>query len=187
MTDDNSIDPEMAGDSRGDAIPVRPQREVDGERNSQPHASPEARRAPQRNPLEGIDLDALRDNPVLLAQVTAYLQENHLHLPILTPNREEMVVMREQTPELYALYVNGLQKSIDADFIQRTYPYTEPLKSADKGRWFGLVALLAVLALAGYALHLGHTTFAGIVIGLDLLGLIAVFGNTGTKNDSDRE
>lgn len=34
-----------------------------------------------------------------------------------------------------------------------------------------------VMAVATYALHLGHEWFAGVIIALDVISLIAVFGN----------
>ena len=52
-------------------------------------------------------------------------------MPILTPDRKEMAAMKEEIPELYQVYVDGLQKSVDADYIQRTHPYTEPLKNVN--------------------------------------------------------
>jgi len=143
MTNDhtNEYDSKMARDSGGDSVPLRSERGLDHTTNSQSHASPEAGRELQRDPFEGIDFDKLYENPLLLARITAYLQENHLHLPILTPDRKEMAAMKEEIPELYQVYVDGLQKSVDADYIQRTHPYTEPLKNVNLGRKYGLTAL----------------------------------------------
>lgn len=173
----NDQHPEMAGNPGGDSVPLRPERGLDRQGDPQSNAPTEAGREPQPNPLEGLDFNQLRDNPLLLAQVTAYLQENHLHLPLLTPDREEMKAMREETPELYDVYITGLRKSVEADYIQRIYPYTEPLKNVNSGRKYGLAAFFIVMAVAAYALYLGHEWFAGIIIGLDVVGLIAVFGN----------
>lgn len=178
MTHDHTNNhPEMARDPGGDSVPLRSERDMDNPGDPQPHAPTEAGWEHQSNPLEGFDFDKLRDNPLLLAQVTAYLQENHLHLPILTPDRKEMAAMREETPELYGVYVDGLQKSVEADFIQRTHPYTEPLKNVNSGRKYGLAAFFMVMAVAAYALYLGHEWFAGVIIALDVISLIAVFGN----------
>lgn len=181
MTNDhtNDHDSKMAGDSGGDSVPLRSERGLDHTTNSQSHASPEAGRELQRDPFEGIDFDKLYENPLLLARITAYLQENHLHLPILTPDRKEMAAMKEEIPELYQVYVDGLQKSVDADYIQRTRPYTEPLKNVNLGRKYGLTALLAVtpMLLVAYTLHLGYAWFAGIITALEIVGLMAVFAN----------
>ena len=189
MTNDhtNDHDSKMAGDSGGDSVPLRSERGLDHTTNSQSHASPEAGRELQRDPFEGIDFNKLHENPLLLARVTAYLQENHLHLPILTPDRKEMAAMKEEIPELYQVYVDGLQKSVDADYIQRTHPYTEPLKNVNSGRKYSLTALLAVILLAAYALYLGHAWFAGIITALDVVGLITVFANNPNVKNNQQQ
>jgi uncharacterized membrane protein len=46
---------------------------------------------------------------------------------------------------------------------------------AQTGQWIGLIVVLAVLALAGYIAYRGATTAAVAVIGIDLVGLAAVF------------
>ena len=46
---------------------------------------------------------------------------------------------------------------------------------ARTGQRIGLVVVLAVLVLAGYMAYLGATTAAVAVIGIDLVGLAAVF------------
>lgn len=126
-----------------------------------------------------ISSDELRNNPVLLAQVTAYLQENHLHLPLLTPDLDEMVRMKRETPELYETYVSALRSQIKSDEIARTAPYTEPAKVVNRGQLFGLIAVVAVLIFCGYLASLGHSVSAGIIAALDLVALASVFANGG--------
>lgn len=104
----DSSDSEVAGNSGRDSVPVRPEGRLDSQGDSGTPSAAEAERKPERDPLEGIDIDQLRRDPILLAQITASLQENHLHLPILTPDRKEMAAMRAETPELYDLYIDGL-------------------------------------------------------------------------------
>lgn len=67
--------------------------------------------------------EELSDNPVLFTQVTAYMQENHLHLPLLSPDHERMVRMRADTPELYEVYVQAIASQLHADEVARTLPY----------------------------------------------------------------
>ena len=55
----------------------------------------------------------------------------------------------------------------------RTAKYDHRLAHA--GQWIGLTVVLAVLVLAGYMVYLGATTAAVAVIGIDLVGLAAVF------------
>ena len=46
---------------------------------------------------------------------------------------------------------------------------------AQTGQWIGLAVVLAVLVLAGYVAYLGATGAAVAVVGIDLVGLAAVF------------
>ena len=46
---------------------------------------------------------------------------------------------------------------------------------AQTGQWIGLAVVLAVLALGGYMAYLGATTAAVATIGIDVVGLAAVF------------
>lgn len=128
---------------------------------------------------EGISDDDLRSNPVLLAEVTAYLQENHLHLPLLTPDLDEMERMKRETSELYDAYVDAIRSQIKSDEIARTAPYIEPAKAVNRGQLFGLIAVIAVLIFCGFLAFLGHTISASIIAGLDLVALAGVFANSG--------
>lgn len=130
--------------------------------------------------------DELRENPVLLAQVTSYLQENHLHLPMLTPDIEEMKRMKRETPELYRAYVKAINSQIEADFIGRTAPYREPGKIAHRGQLLGFLAVVSVLVFCGYLASLGHIITAGIIATFDLVALAAVFasGNRPKQGES---
>ena len=46
---------------------------------------------------------------------------------------------------------------------------------AQTGQWIGLTVVLAVLVLAGYMAYLGATAAAVAIVGIDLVGLAAVF------------
>ncbi len=48
-------------------------------------------------------------------------------------------------------------------------------KLALRGQRFGLIVVLAVLGLAGYMTYLGATWEAAAVVGIDVVGLAAVF------------
>lgn len=140
---------------------------------------------PQRDPALGFSADELRNNPVLLAQVTAYLQENHLHLPMLTPDINDMKEMRKNTPELYRAYVKAVNSQIDADYTARTAPYKEPGKVARRGQYSGLIAVVAVLLFCGYLAFLGHVLSASLIAAFDLVALAAVFASGNQENDND--
>ncbi|MCZ9305305.1 hypothetical protein ACN4DW_05545 [Corynebacterium macclintockiae] len=59
---------------------------------------PSAEDFPQRSIGTGISSEQLRNDPVLLAQITAYLEENHLHVPLLMPDIDKMSELRSETP-----------------------------------------------------------------------------------------
>lgn len=138
----------------------------------------------QSDPPDGIDPDELRRNPLLLAQVTAHLQENHLHLPLFTPDIEVMAKMKKETPELYDAYVKAIRSQTRADEVARTSPYTEPGRVALRGQVSGLIAVIAVLILAGYLAYLGHPVAGSIIAGIDVVALAAVFAG-GRQGPSD--
>lgn len=63
--------------------------------------------------------------------------------------------------------------------------YTMPLKVIRSGQLAALTALLAVLVLAGYALYLDRVWFGGVLAGLDVLGILAIFMGWGRNDDSE--
>lgn len=134
--------------------------------------------------IDGADLvRELRDNPVLLTQITAHLQENHLHLPLLTPDHDRMVQMRRDTPELYAAYVEAITSQVRADEETRILPYTGPLRTIFRGQVLGLLSVVAVLVFAGYLAYLDHPWTAGMVAGFDIVALAAVFASGDNGKD----
>ncbi|MCG7232031.1 hypothetical protein [Corynebacterium propinquum] len=184
MTD--AEDSELAGNSNRDSVPVRPQRGMDDPPDAKGNASPEDRRKPQSDADTRGDASKSGDYPFLLAQISAHLQENHLHLPIVAPDQEQLANIKENSPELYEIYLDSIRKAVDADYIQRTYPYTEPIKTVQSGRRYGLAAVLSVLAVATIALVLGHPGFATAIIAIDVVALAAVFSSgrdRGTPNE----
>lgn len=145
--------------------------------HAKPNATPSAEDFPQRSIGTGISSEQLRNDPVLLAQITAYLEENHLHVPLLMPDIDKMSELRSETPELYSAYVEALRSQTRADELTRTAPYIEPAKAARRGQIFGLTAVLAVLLLCGYLAFLGYVISASIIAGFDLVALASVFAN----------
>lgn len=177
--------------SEAPGVPYRAQQHSGFERSRDVPSGAEASSSSEAHPeLErgfapSFDADELRNNPVLLAQVTAYLQENHLHLPLLTPDISEMARMKSETPELYEAYVRAIHSQIEADHVARTAPYFEPTKVARRGQLFGLIAVLSVLVFCGYLAFLGHSVSATIIAAIDLATLAAVFasGNRARKDE----
>lgn len=153
-----------------------------------PKTPPTSRAAEEyeRSTAPSFSADELRENPVLLAQVTAYLQENHLHLPMLTPDIGEMTEMRKNTPELYHAYVKAVNSQIDADHTARTAPYKEPGRIARRGQITGLIAVLGVLVFCGYLAYLGHIITAGLIAAFDLVALAGVFASGSQESNGDK-
>ncbi|MDK4303182.1 hypothetical protein QPX33_06975, partial [Corynebacterium propinquum] len=150
MTD--AEDSELAGNSNRDSVPVRPQRGMDDSPDAKGNASPEDRRKPQSDADTRGDSSEWGDNPFLLAQISAHLQENHLHLPIVAPDQEQLANIKENSPELYEIYLDSIRKAVDADYIQRTYPYTEPGLN-DKKCVFTACRQFPRSGLSGYRLN----------------------------------
>lgn len=94
-----------------------------------------------------------------------------------------MIEMKEKTPEMYDLYISGISKAIEADYIQRTAPYTEPARLVQSGRRYGLAAVTAVLLFAGFALYLDRALLAGIIVAIDIVALAAVFASDSQLDD----
>lgn len=185
--DDSNSSSDIQSHQGRDSVPVRPEGSLDNTPGTRSNASGENNGDSQRDPLAGVDFDQIKDNPVVLAKITAHLQQNHLHLPVLTPDIDVMLEMREKTPEMYELYVSGIAKAIDADYIQRTVPYTEPARLVQSGRKYGFAAVIAVLFFAGFALYLDRAVLAGIIAAIDVVALAAVFASgdqPDNKNDS---
>lgn len=184
MYDDDSNDSsDVQGHQGRDSDPVRPEGSLDNQPGAQPDATSKNDGDSQRDPLAGIDFDQIKNNPVVLAKITAHLQQNHLHLPVLTPDTDAMIEMKEKTPEMYDLYISGISKAIEADYIQRTAPYTEPARLVQSGRRYGLAAVTAVLLFAGFALYLDRALLAGIIVAIDIVALAAVFASDSQLDD----
>lgn len=110
------------------------------------------------------------------AQILALIQENHLHLPLLTPDMGKLERMREATPEFYQVYLEAVRNEIESAKVERTAPYLVPERYARRGQIFGLIATLVMMGVATYCVYLGSTVLAGVFGTIDLVALIAVFG-----------
>lgn len=184
----DSTDFEVAGDSSRDPVPVRPEGRVDDVRNPEADAATKEGRQLERDDdprselSEQSEESQLAQINVQLSQMNTHLQENHFHQELATPNPVRLAELRERAPEVYQAYVNGINKSVEADYIARTAPYTAPIENARSGRRYGLAAVLAAFVLVGLALHYDHPWIAGIIASLNLVGLVTVFGNPGSTS-----
>ncbi|MCL2782304.1 MAG: hypothetical protein FWD74_12625 [Actinomycetia bacterium] len=97
--------------------------------------------------------------------------------------------MREFDPKLYEQWRGEISKQADHNRYLESAPYRVPGRVTLRGQIAGLVALVAVLAVAGYALYLHEPWIAGFLAGFNIVGVIAIFATgSGPTRDgkSDR-
>lgn len=183
MDDDNQADElQMGGNADRDSVPIRPPGSVDRQPNQVDDAPAEEDGELQRRLHAGSDPSQLADQQILIAQVRAILQEIHYHPPLPTPDVDSAADLRKNAPELYKAYVRSINKATDTEYAERTAPYLSPARNVRVGQICGLIVALTVLGLSGYALHLGHPWFAGILTALNVVALVAVFTNSGNRD-----
>ena len=111
----------------------------------------------------------------LTQQVLALIQENHLHAPIVLPDPKELAQLRNDAPEIYALYVKAVDTQIKDESYTRRAPFEIPDRFTRRGQYLGFGTVLASLAIVAYAIYAGDTLIAGIIGALNLVALAAVF------------
>ncbi|MFI8664213.1 hypothetical protein ACIGKR_29750 [Rhodococcus qingshengii] len=90
--------------------------------------------------------------------------------------------MKHETPEAYAVWLRMVEGREKSEQFLREAPYRVPARIASRGQWFGLAAVIAVLAFAGWAAYLDHPWLAGVIAGFDLVTLVAVFNGSQGPN-----
>ena len=111
----------------------------------------------------------------LTQQVLAFIQENHLHAPIVLPDPKELAQLRDDAPKIYNLYVKAVDTQIKDESYTRRAPFEIPDRFTRRGQYLGFLSVLASLGIVAYAIHTGHTLIAGIIGALNLVALAAVF------------
>jgi predicted lipid-binding transport protein (Tim44 family) len=115
-----------------------------------------------------------------LAQIQ---QHQHIYLPDQTPNAAQLEELKQRAPEAYELWLETTRKRVDHDIWRSQKAIRQPYLLASLGQWLGLLAVLAVLVLAGFVAHEGHGVVAGVLGVIDIIGLAAVFnGNQGRRH-----
>lgn len=118
---------------------------------------------------------------VVLARIE---QHQHIHLPEQAPDAAQLEELKRRAPEAYQLWIETTRKRVDHDIWRSKKATRQPYLLASLGQWLGLMAVLAVLVLAGFAVHYGHGVVAGVLGVVDIIGLAAVFnGNQGRRRD----
>lgn len=108
-------------------------------------------------------------------QVLAFIQENHLHAPIVLPDPKELAHLRDDAPEIYALYLKAVETAIEDESYTRRAPFEIPDRFTRRGQYLGFVSVLASLGVVAYAIYTNHPLIAGIIGALNLVALAAVF------------
>lgn len=85
---------------------------------------------------------------------------------------------------MYALWIETTRSRNEHELWASRKSIRQPYLLASLGQWLGLTAVLAVLALAAYAVFLGSPILAGVLGVVDIIGLAAVFnGNQNKRNE----
>ncbi|HTS95624.1 MAG TPA: hypothetical protein VMI33_03310 [Streptosporangiaceae bacterium] len=90
---------------------------------------------------------------------------------------EQAIMLREQAPELYDLWLKIAQeKAATANYVDRA-PYEVPERLAQSGRPRALGALIVVLSFCGYLAWLGGPGpyIGGLIAIFDLAAMLGIF------------
>lgn len=103
-------------------------------------------------------------------------------MPEQAPNADQLAELNAKAHEAYALWIETIRLRNEHEIWQSRKAIRQPYLLALTGQSFGLVAVLAVLALAAYAVHEGSVILAGVLGVVDIIGVAAVFnGNQGRR------
>lgn len=87
---------------------------------------------------------------------------------------------------MYDLWIDTVRKRNDHQIWQSKKAVRQPYLLASLGQWLGLIAVLSVLVLAGFAVYLNQPWVGGILAAFDVIGLVTVFnGNQGKRREND--
>lgn len=162
-------EPREGGFPRRGGVPIRPPRAEDLRIDEANDAGRAGNERPPHVPGGGSIIDA-----TVFAQLTSQL-EQHLHVPLQMPDQERLERMKSETPEAYQVWLRVVDRQSKTDANLRELPYRMPYKVARLGQICGLVAVLALLALAGYIASLGSPGWAFGTGLTGVIGLAAVF------------
>jgi hypothetical protein len=183
---DEHVETSQRDDWRG--IPDRPSRQVDLQGDANTDAEGRAPTAVEESGGVGTDDDAAPAAveplpeavrqlvPVIVQQVQA-----NLHLPSPMPDAAGIAELKRADPKAYSMWLRLTEKRANHDMWIEKAPIRTPARIARTGQLLGLVAVLAVLALAGYALYNHEPWVAGFLAAIDVVALAAVFAKSRTE------
>ncbi|MDO5670842.1 MAG: phage holin family protein [Corynebacterium sp.] len=119
------------------------------------------------------------------------IQQNLFHQQVVQSFPDPLTAreLKEHAPEVYEAWIETTKQTIATDnHIRRAY-VDNPRRIAMRGQLLGLIAVLGVLALAGFAAWLDHPWLAGVLVAIDVVALAAVFnsGSSPRRQDTDSQ
>jgi hypothetical protein len=103
------------------------------------------------------------------------------------PDPDKARQLREVDPKLYRQWRREVSKQAEHDRWIEAAPFKVPARVTLRGQVLGLIAVLFVLALAGYAVYKDHSWAAVVLTGIDVVGLAAVFASSSKEQEPRHE
>lgn len=95
------------------------------------------------------------------------------------PDPDTSAALRDRAPEVYEAWLRTTEDTIETDNYVRRAEVDNPRKMATRGLAVGAVVVLALFALAAYAIWLRQQWLAGFLVTIDVAVLASIFtGNT---------
>lgn len=113
------------------------------------------------------------------------IQLNHQQITQNFPDPETSEELRTRAPEVYQAWVRTTADTINTDNYVRRRAVDNPRKIAILGQVVGLVAVLAVFSLAGYAVHENQPWLAGFLCSVNVVMLAGAFTGNRAKDADD--
>jgi len=115
-----------------------------------------------------------------------HLSLTHQELTQYFPDPATAKELKTSAPEVYAAWIETTKETIATDNYMRRASVDNSLKVAQRGQTMGLIAVVAVLILAGFCAFLDHPWLAGFLCTVDLVALAAVFNAGGRTTDQQQ-
>lgn len=122
-----------------------------------------------------------------LVPLIAARLEQHLHLPVQPPDPDVLAELKRKDPRAHKMWLKQVAREMGHQRFMREAQYRMPLTVIRWSQIVCLLALVTILAVAGYALYLGHAVTAGVIVTIDVIGILSVFTDIGRQKDNQDE
>lgn len=183
----NAEEPDRAGDDRSPSgerpewvedLPGADERDRADQDSLEHHVGSEPRHRGDDS-QKVVEADAVdRLVPILAAKL-----EQHLHLPIQLPDADALADLKLKDPQGYKFWMRNLDKQLAHQRFMESAKYRMPLKVIKSAQMWAFLALVAILALAAYALYLDEPWVAGFLVSLDVVAIVGIFAGFGRQGD----